>query len=87
MPSKNDTPDENPYSEEIEAALRRFAINYRNKWILNKSDIIVTYVTRNFGGTWEFKELVQWQKILAVSINPPLDRKSHYSVSCDGFLF
>ena len=60
MPSKNDVPDE--YSilpEGIETVPRRFAINYRNKWMLNKSDIVVTYVTRNLGGTWEFKQMAE----------------------------
>ena len=58
MPSKNDEPDEHTILPEgIETVPRRFAINYRNKWMLNKSDIVVTYVIRNFGGAWEFKML------------------------------
>jgi uncharacterized phage-like protein YoqJ len=57
MPSKNDTPDEHSILPEgIETVPRRFAINYRNKWMLNKSDIVVTYVTHNFGGAWEFEK-------------------------------
>ena len=43
----------------LETVPRRFAINYRNKWMLNKSNIVVTYVTRNFGGAWEFKQLAE----------------------------
>ena len=58
MPSKNDEPDEHTILPEgIETVPRRFAINYRNKWMLNKSDIVVTCVTRNFGGAWEFKQM------------------------------
>ena len=58
MPGKNDTPDEHSILPEgIETVPRRFAINYRNKWMLTKSDIIVTYVTRPFGGAWEFKQM------------------------------
>jgi len=58
MPGKNDNPDEHSILPEgIETVPRRFAINYRNKWMLNKSDIVVTYVTRNFGGAWEFEQL------------------------------
>ncbi len=60
MPSKNDTPDEHSILPEgIETVPRRFAINYRNKWMLGKSDIIVTYVTRPFGGAWEFKQMAE----------------------------
>jgi hypothetical protein len=60
MPSKNDTPDEHTILPEgIETVPRRFAINYRNKWMLNKSDIVATYVTHNFGGAWEFKQMAE----------------------------
>ena len=60
MPSKNDTPDERSIlTEGIETVPRRFAINHRNKWMLTKSDIVVTYVTRNFGGAWEFEHMAE----------------------------
>ncbi len=60
MPSKNDTPDEHSILPEgIETVPKRFAINYRNKWILTKSDIVVTCVTRSFGGAWGFKHLAE----------------------------
>lgn len=58
MPGKNADPDEHSILPEgIETVPRRFAINYRNKWMLGKSDIVVTYVTRNFGGAWEMRKL------------------------------
>ena len=61
-PGKNDTPDEHSILPDgIETVPRRFAINYRNKWMLNKSDIVVTYVTHNFGGAAQFKEMAEKQ--------------------------
>ena len=69
MPSKKDEPDEHSILPEgIETVPRRFAINYRNKWMLNKSDIVVTYVTRNFGGAWEFRELAQKQDKTVINL-------------------
>ena len=63
MPSKNDNIDEHSILPEgIETVPKRFAINYRNKWMLDKSDIVVTYVTRNFGGAWEFEQIAEKQK-------------------------
>ena len=60
MPGKNDTPDERSIlTEGIETVPRRFAINHRNKWMLTKSEIVVTYVTRNFGGAWEFEQMAE----------------------------
>lgn len=60
MPGKNADPDEHSILPEgTETVPRRFAINYRNKWMLTKSDIVVTYVTRNFGGAWEFMSIAK----------------------------
>ena len=69
MPSKNDEPDERTILPEgIETVPRRFAINYRNKWMLNKSDIVVTYVTRPVGGAWEFKQMAEKANKIVIAI-------------------
>ena len=70
MPGKNDTPDEHSILPEgIETVPRRFAINYRNKWMLTKSDIVVTYVTRNFGGAIQFKETAEKQRKVIIDLS------------------
>ncbi len=57
MPAKNDEPDEHSILPEgIEIVPRCFAINYRNKWMLNKSDIVVTYVKYYSARAGYFKE-------------------------------
>ena len=69
MPSKNDNPDEHSILPEgIETVPRRFAINYRNKWMLGKSDIVVTYVTRPFGGAWEFKRMAEKTRKIIIDL-------------------
>ena len=69
MPGKNDIPDEHSILPEgIETVPRRFAINYRNKWMLNKSDIVVTYVTRNFGGASQFKSKAKKQNKFIIEV-------------------
>ncbi len=78
MPNKNAEPDEHSILPEgIETIPRRFAINYRNKWMLNKSDIVVTYVTRNFGGAWEFKELSKKQDKVITELNQKCNIRNH----------
>ena len=70
MPGKNDKPDEHSILPEgIETVPRRFAINYRNKWMLNKSDIVITYVTHNFGGAWEFKRMAEKRNKTIIKIS------------------
>ena len=70
MPNKNDEPNEHSILPEgIETVPRRFAINYRNKWMLTKSDIVVTYVTRNFGGAAQFKKLAEKKKKNTINLS------------------
>ena len=45
------------YPEGIESVPKRFAISYRNKWMVEQSDILVTYVARTYGGAWQFKAM------------------------------
>ena len=45
--------------EGIETAPKRFAISYRNKWMIQQSDIVVTYVTHGFGGAAQFKNTAE----------------------------
>ena len=56
--------------EGIEKAPKRFAISYRNKWMVEQSDVVVTYVTHGFGGAAQFKETAEKQgkKIIELSI-------------------
>lgn len=45
--------------EGIENVPKRFAISYRNKWMIEQSDIVVTYVERNYGGAYQFKVIAE----------------------------
>ena len=47
--------------EGIETVPKRFAISFRNKWMVEQSDVVVTYVTHSFGGAAQFKELAERQ--------------------------
>ena len=47
--------------EGIETAPKRFAISYRNKWMVEQADIVITYVTHGFGGATQFKALAERQ--------------------------
>ena len=47
------------YPEGLETVPKRFAISWRNKWMIQQSDVVVTYVTRNFGGAAQFKALAE----------------------------
>ena len=59
--------------EGIENVPRRFAIEYRNRWMIDQSDIVVTYVQRSFGGAAKFKDISKkkGKTVLELSECPP----------------
>ncbi len=66
--NKNDNLTNTIYPEGLETVPKRFAISWRNKWMHNKSDIVVPYVTRNFGGAWEFKQMANSKEKLLIDL-------------------
>ena len=62
MPKKTDPFFETYYTilpEGIETVPPRFAVEYRNRWLIDHSDLVVTCVTRPFGGAAKFKALAE----------------------------
>ena len=47
------------YPEGIENVPKRFAISWRNNWMIQQSDTVVVYVTHTFGGAGRFKEIAE----------------------------
>lgn len=47
------------YPEGIEIIPKRFAIDFRNRWMIEKSDYVITYVTRSFGGAAKAKSYAE----------------------------
>ncbi len=47
------------YPEGMEYVPRRFAIDRRNFWMVNASDVVVAYVKRGYGGVKKFRDLAE----------------------------
>lgn len=47
------------YPEGLETVPKRFAISWRNKWMIQQSDVVVTYVTHSLCGAARFKEMAE----------------------------
>ena len=43
--------------DSIENVPKRYAISYRNKWMIENSDCVITYVTKSSGGAAQFAHL------------------------------
>ena len=57
------------YPEGLETVPKRFAISWRNKWMIQQSDVVVTYVTRTYGGAWQFKAMAERQGKTVIELN------------------
>ena len=67
MPAKKRDSDSTDYSKSIlpdgiESVPKRFAISFRNRWMIRQSDYVVTYITHSIGsGAAQFKAIAQRQ--------------------------
>lgn len=73
IPPKRDEFDIRDYSdtmlpEGIETVHPRFAISWRNKWMIKQSDYVVTYITHSWGGAAQFAELAEKQKKTVINL-------------------
>lgn len=55
--------------EGIETAPKRFAISYRNKWMIQQADAVVTYITHSFGGAARFKAMAERQGKMVIELS------------------
>lgn len=65
LPGKRDDPaldlSLTMFPEGLEFAPPRFAISWRNEWMLKRADYVVTYVTHGWGGAAQFAEKAKRQ--------------------------
>ena len=54
--------------EGIEEVPPRFAIVWRNKWLLRQADYVVTYITHSWGGAAQFAEMAVRQKKIVINL-------------------
>ena len=54
LPKGNDTIPDSILPEGIELVHPRYAISWRNQWMIERSVYVIAYVTHNFGGAARF---------------------------------
>ena len=55
--------------EGIETVPKRFAISYRNTWMIKQSDVVLTYVTHTYGGAWQFKAMAERYRMPVIELS------------------
>ena len=62
LPDRNEYNDfETVYPEGTEKVPKRFAVDFRNKWMIRQAEYVICYVKYNFGGAYKFAELSEKQ--------------------------
>ena len=56
------------YPEGLENVPQRFCIDKRNRWMLERADYVISFVTRNIGGAAKFSGLAVKQKKTVINI-------------------
>lgn len=67
--NKYDDSSNTIYPEGLETVPKHFAISWRNKWMIQQADVVVTYVIHTFGGAAQFKEMAERLQKIVVNLN------------------
>ena len=54
--------------EGIESVHPRYAISWRNNWMLKQSNYVVTYITHTWGGAYQHAEKARRQKKVVINL-------------------
>lgn len=56
------------YPDGLEFTPPKYAIDKRNRWMLNQSEYVVTYVKTTFGGAYKFKNLAEKKGKIVINL-------------------
>lgn len=61
-------PAETVFPEGLESVHPRYAISWRNKWMVQESDAVVCYITHSWGGAAQYVNLAERRNKLVVNL-------------------
>ena len=73
LPQKRDEFDTRDYfdtmlPEGIETVHPRFAVSWRNKWMIKHSDYVVTYIIHSWGGAAKYADWARRRNIITINL-------------------
>ena len=54
----------------------RYAISWRNKWMIRESDVVITYITHSWGGAAQFAEMVKKKRKRIINVAEMMNSES-----------
>lgn len=78
MPYKTGNFNDEDYSvtilpDGLENVPHKYSIIKRNRWMIDKSDYVVTYVVHSIGGAAQFKEIAEKKRKIVINLAKPED--------------
>ena len=61
-------PEETVFPTGIENVPRRFAIDYRNRWMLDQADTVISYCNRSSGGAAKYVQKAEKKGITVINL-------------------
>lgn len=62
----------------LENVPRKFAISHRNRWMVEQSDYVITYITHGWGGAAQFRDMAMKKGKVVIDIkNLNIDKKEY----------
>ena len=68
MPKDRLQVDDSILPENIETVPKRFAIPWRNRWMIDRCDYVITYVNRPIGGAAKFEKIAIKQNKVVIKL-------------------
>ena len=54
----------------------RYAISWRNKWMIRESDVVITYITHSWGGAVQFAEIAKKKRKRIINVAEMMNSES-----------
>lgn len=75
------------YPEGIEAAPRKFAIDWRNRFLIDSADICLCYVNHTWGGAYKFAQMAKRRGLTVVNLgSAAIEGDSHRGSKQKGYV-
>lgn len=86
MPKSGEDHTDTMLPEGIENIPPRFALSWRNNWLLHQADYVVTYITHSWGGAAQFSERAIKQGKITLNLAPEQNHNKNSSPRGDKLL-
>ena len=68
LPKNENNLKNTEFPEGIETVPKRFAIDFRNRWMINHADSVIAYISHDWGSAAKFVKLAEHKKLCVINL-------------------